>query len=318
MGREGDTMKTLIVVLLSTTSALAQVCPYPATENVDGCNGAPAASAYTVRHSNFFTGYAQQSGQTYFNSHPPQWNVAGVDYPVGIQKRYALALKSPANIASDPAAPGCTYNSNVVLCTDTATTIVNGYDFTLPNGCTNINFEAGAANATLENSKFSFGSTCTILASGYIAEVNAKGNITVQYNYFDNPNPATLSTNNIAFVDFPSQAATGSPANKIVIQYNAFINNPIRVMGDASCADFYYQYNYAEGMSWQHAGLHGETILSGCNSTQNNQVATYSTFLQPSTAFADSTTGINGIWSVTESLPRVVNFTFDHWCKWQT
>jgi hypothetical protein len=71
-------------------------------------------------------------------------------------------------------------------------------------------------------------------------------------------------------------------------------------------------------MSWQHAGLHGETILSGCNSTQNNQVATYSTFLQPSTAFADSTTGINGIWSVTESLPRVVNFTFDHWCKWQT
>ena len=83
---EGDTMKTLIAVLLSTTSALAQVCPYPATENVDGCNGAPAASTYTVRHSNFFTGYAQQSGQTYFNSHPPQWNVAGVDYPVGISE----------------------------------------------------------------------------------------------------------------------------------------------------------------------------------------------------------------------------------------
>jgi hypothetical protein len=260
------------VVLLSTTSALAQVCPYPATENVDGCNGAPAASAYTVRHSNFFTGYAQQSGQTYFNSHPPQWNVAGVDYPVGIQKRYASALKSPVNIASDPAAPGCSYNNNVVLCTAASTTIVNGYDFTQPNGCTNIEFEAGVADVTLENSKFSFGPTCTILDYGYIVEMNNHGNITVQYNYFDDTNPQALSTLNLAFIDFPGQAATGNTLNKIIIQYNAFINGPVREVGDASCADTYWQFNYAEGLLWLNSGEHGETILNGCNGTQNNQV----------------------------------------------
>lgn len=305
-------MKTLLAALLSTTSALARDCPYPATENVDGCKGAPAANVYTIKRPNFFTGYAQQSGQTYFNSHPPQWNVAGVDYPVGIRKQYASALKSPANIASDPAAPGCSYNDNVVLCSAASTTVVSGYDFTQPNGCTNIEFEAGAADVTLENSKFSFGPTCTILDQGYIVEINNHGNIIVQYNYFDDINPQALSTLNLAFIDFPSQAATGNTSNKIIVQYNAFINGPVREVGDASCADTYWRFNYAEGLLWVDSGEHGETILNGCNGTQNNQVYRYSTFLQPKTAFANSTTGINGIVSMTEQSPQVVNFKFDH------
>ena len=58
----------------------------------DGCAGAPPASAYTIQHPDFFSGYAQQSGQSYVttggckgyaNCHPP-WAVAGVDYPVGV------------------------------------------------------------------------------------------------------------------------------------------------------------------------------------------------------------------------------------------
>ena len=31
----------------------------------DGCAGAPPASAYTVQHPDFFSGYARQSGQSY-------------------------------------------------------------------------------------------------------------------------------------------------------------------------------------------------------------------------------------------------------------
>ena len=306
-------MKTLIAVLLSTTSALARVCPYPTTENVDGCNSAPAASAYTVRHSNFFTGYAQQSGQTYFNSHPPQWNVAGVDYPVGIHRLYASALKSPVNIASDPAAPGCSYGNNFVLCTAASKTVVNGYDFTQPNGCTNIEFEAGAGDVTLENSKFAFGATCTALDSGYIAEINNHGNITIQYNYFNDAKPASQSVLNLAYVDLPSQAAVGSSSNKILIQYNAFIHGPVRMVGSNTCSDLYWRYNYAEGMVYNNSGEHGETILSGCNSsTQKNQVWEYSTFLQPSTTFQNGTTGVNGVVTANEAGGVIQNFTFDH------
>ena len=40
-------------------------CPYADTASTDGCVNAPAASAYTVQHSNFFTSYALQSGQSY-------------------------------------------------------------------------------------------------------------------------------------------------------------------------------------------------------------------------------------------------------------
>jgi hypothetical protein len=50
----------------------------------DGCAGAPPASAYTIQHPDFFSGYAAQSGQTYVtrggckgnaNCHPPAWTI---------------------------------------------------------------------------------------------------------------------------------------------------------------------------------------------------------------------------------------------------
>ena len=65
---------------------------WASTTFADGCAGAPRASAYTIQHPDFFSGYAQQSGQAYVSTggckgdahcHPP-WAVAGVDYPVGV------------------------------------------------------------------------------------------------------------------------------------------------------------------------------------------------------------------------------------------
>ena len=65
---------------------------WASTTFADGCTGAPPASAYTIQHPDFFSGYARQSGQSYVttggckgnaNCHPP-WATAGVDYPVGV------------------------------------------------------------------------------------------------------------------------------------------------------------------------------------------------------------------------------------------
>ncbi len=74
----------------------------------DGCAGAPPASAYTIQHPVFFSGYARQSGQSYVTTggckgnahcHPP-WAVAGVDYPVGVST-VGTGFASPGS-ATDP------------------------------------------------------------------------------------------------------------------------------------------------------------------------------------------------------------------------
>ena len=74
----------------------------------DGCAGAPPASAYTIQHPDFFSGYARQSGQSYVTTggckgnahcHPP-WAVAGVDYPVGVST-VGTGFASPGS-ATDP------------------------------------------------------------------------------------------------------------------------------------------------------------------------------------------------------------------------
>jgi hypothetical protein len=75
----------------------------------DGCKGAPPAGPYTVQHANFFSGYAERSGQVYpsgygckgnANCHPP-WAVAGVDYPVGVSCGSSCGFASPGT-ATDP------------------------------------------------------------------------------------------------------------------------------------------------------------------------------------------------------------------------
>ena len=86
-------------------------CPFPATSAVDGCAGAKSGAA--IRFDHFFTGHAKQSGQVYATgggnfsaSHPPPWNVAGADYPVGaflpVASLIDPAVTQPANCAYKP------------------------------------------------------------------------------------------------------------------------------------------------------------------------------------------------------------------------
>src|ERR1700689_4146785 len=68
----------------------SQGCPYQATAIADGCAAGVAAGGL-LQNPNFFS-QIRQSGQTYSAIpglggstavHPPNWNVAGVDYGVG-------------------------------------------------------------------------------------------------------------------------------------------------------------------------------------------------------------------------------------------
>jgi hypothetical protein len=95
-------------------------CPYPSTAGVDGCANAAAPSALSVKLSGFYSGYAQQTGQSWpatagntgtgnpgvSSPHPPH-NVAGVDYAVGIRP---AAFVTPGTDSygrnNDPTTPG--------------------------------------------------------------------------------------------------------------------------------------------------------------------------------------------------------------------
>ena len=176
------TMRALIASLFFflclATAAQGAGCQYGAIY-LDGCManstvsptiaGAPVGANYdyfTVRHSDFFSGYANQSRQTYATC--PPWNVAGVDYPVGIDAvasgmlasavgvtssapytgafttggcepcsdgyyRTPTGLKDPLNSTnlSTDGLSGCHYVSaqDNLACSSTANIVVNGYDF---------------------------------------------------------------------------------------------------------------------------------------------------------------------------------------------
>jgi hypothetical protein len=301
-----------IFLLLGCGPALAQQgCAYP-TSAVDGCAGAPTiANAYTVMHSNFFTSYALQSGQTYVNPHPPQWNVAGVDYLVGINAAQVnvSSLKSPANIGSDPNARSCSFNAtkNSVLCTAASNTVINGYDFSQPNGCTVLVVNSGPGSLTIENSYFTYGPTCNTVYNGNsIAHINNTGNIQILNNYFwGNPSVWT-TTGDTCFFFFYPLAGTGSSTNQITIEYNAFVDGPSREFETDGPTDIVWKYNYLEGLVWHEGQNHGEAILSNESGTQNNQYWQYSTFLQPSSTYASAKTpGVNAISDITVALSPI-------------
>lgn len=100
---------------------------------------APPANAATTQHSDFFSGYANQTAGKSFNAGAVaaiNWNPPGIDYATG--PRF-VPTKDPANIGSDPLDNSvCAYISatNRVICQNGsgAGFAIIGYDFTLHGG----------------------------------------------------------------------------------------------------------------------------------------------------------------------------------------
>lgn len=103
----------------------------------------------------------------------PPWNVAGVDYAVGIPSR--LSLKDPRRVAL-PA--GCSLQGTTVTCSGTV--VLDGYDFSPNNGTTLI---INGGNVTVQNCRFAVGSNQGAL--GEIVDVRGLANATFLNNEFD-------------------------------------------------------------------------------------------------------------------------------------
>jgi hypothetical protein len=123
----------------------------------DGCSGVPAGAP---QFPHLLDGYAVR----------PSWNVAGVDYAVGVPD--GTVLKDPT---TDSLPSGCSFSSSTVTCSGD-NIILQGYDFSLHS--TNLSF-SGSNNTITENN---FGGT--VCNAPQIRLISA-GSTTITYNTID-------------------------------------------------------------------------------------------------------------------------------------
>lgn len=291
-----------------TTSASGGLCAFGVS--TDGCTagqtdttsgfvatGPPTANANTVQHTDFFTGsYARQSGQTWGNTtgsacvnancHPP-WNVAGVDYPVGVHS--GITLKDPTtsmtvpgctycppNTTTTPGCPGTLYGApyaeggNSVFCYNQTSFDIEGYNFkTTAQGCTRLRIgSVGSGNITIKDNLFGADIGCTIGVTSNsppgIVQVDAGAGTpaTVNFSYnaiIGNGKDPTVNL----YWNFGVVLGTGGSVNTIST-YNALVDLPAEGLhpNNASGAPVTSLYNYIDDV-WCKNGYHCHFYYGG-------------------------------------------------------
>lgn len=172
------------------TTLTSPTCPEGATYAADdNCGNNPSDGV--VQYPNFFSatsngytpGVARQSGQSPTGyAKRPDFNVAGVDYPVGYSQSKYLGTDSQQLNGVN----GCEFEPTtsifggpMVECFNSASLDVEGYDFskTVYNGvtydCVPIRVHPATGTTTFKNNKFVNGSNCTRIyahATGYMGD----------------------------------------------------------------------------------------------------------------------------------------------------
>jgi hypothetical protein len=224
----------------------------------NGCAGANQNSNYTTTLAS-----SRQSGQTWTSSHPMNFNVPAVDYPVGYDT--TLTLKDPqtdAYVLSE-----CTYTNatGTFLCNNGDGPTFNGYDWT------------GAISAYGHAFSLQFGpnesGTCTVTNSKFLQDgtnsnsalwiKNNTCNRVVKYNQFLGGGIA-LTTQCCSAIQDDSRDASNSSD----YEYNAFPNQSwnriITSVGSGGAGlTRTIKYNYISGLGNKNDGNHSETDLYG-------------------------------------------------------
>jgi len=275
-------------------------CPQ-GTGVADGCLAANSSSA--IRHSNFFSGYANQVSQTY--STRPPWNVAGVDYPVGHYTATG-SLTDPA--VTQPS--GCTYSATgsggggpILDCRGAAALTISGYNFGPVGGhgatVLQIQDNRGANTVTITNNLFvsDDNSINSSINCPIIIPTNGVFSLVMTYNTLDN----------CSYVDtYCAVALSGSAALNAsqmydqhvgngTRQYNAFLNTAGQVIRGGGTGTLTDQFNYIEGLTMVAAnGYHGEYIIYSHPSAvttglKDTVVVSFNTCLIPTTSLGGIT-----------------------------
>jgi hypothetical protein len=284
------------------TAAASSFCPKGATYP-DGCSGAVSGlSGHSAYHTDFFTNYALQSGQAAYATRPP-WNVAGVEYPVGISatttlKNIATQYASlPPGVAWCPTGgeahcwgPQPKFANWLVIYDTSANPVIDGWDFT--NSGTGVIIDVNDAthcgSLTISNSVIYVGSlvTNTTYFPGYSQapiqrETKDCTNITVQYNHYVG-NPLSVGGANSPYKDVFGGTGTTT------FQYNFWDGTNFCYMIGKGV--FKEQYDFIQGVN-AYSGTHGDWMCAaqGLN-PQLGYYYQYNTFLEPNNFGSGSTT----------------------------
>lgn len=187
---------------------------------IDGCQGAPSG---TIQFPSLLSSYTKRA----------PWNVAGVDYFVGVP--IGTVLSDPSTISI----PGVTVNATAHTVTITGSNItLSGINFGLDNGWKVTN---SGANNTIENCLFTAGSNQgTGGFDGYVLALNGSGTTTIVND--------ELNGNNVTVT--PQQGALVSIAGSgtIIFEYD-YIHNAAGDMlevGSTNATEFDVEYNVLE------------------------------------------------------------------------
>jgi large repetitive protein len=243
-------------------------------------DGSANASTGTPQLPNLLSSYATR----------PSWNIAGVDYAVGINA--GVTLKDPlpnGSLAPALVALGGSYDSvnHIINFSGTSANnaIISGWDFSLHGG---IGIHIGTANnVIIEDNNFAVGTNdqTPIDLQGGTAT-----NIIVEYN---NINGNGLVNRSIG------QGLIESNSPSLTVQYNSILNafSEDLVIGSISTTfDTTVQYNLIgnSGMG-QSQGAHGDwvQILSGPGDNVTNMIFQFNTFIQSLPPATAQTQGIS-------------------------
>jgi hypothetical protein len=232
----------------------------------DGC--ASAGHIGSVEHPVFFQHYAPQSGQTFINR--PPWNVAGVEYAVGVYTP-AAELLDPTIAANLPV--GCTYATGMVECSGTGSIDIAGFDFSSHGGIRLYIQNTYTGTCTVEDNNFLV--TAATDTDAPLVRIDGGTNTCshlIQWNTFDG-NYDVVKDGLTTYL--LGMAGTSSWE---LVRYNAFLHCPQKCMSHAAATTVITDYNYVEG--FEHGPAHGESAIynTGVNI---NIYSSFNTMLEP-------------------------------------
>jgi len=250
-----------ITWLLRVTDPAGNVITVDPPVNLgDGSANAPAG---TPQMQTLLTGYALR----------PSWNVAGVDYYVGVPSGTSLIDPATASLPS-----GVSRNTSTHVLTISGNNVVlNGWNFSLEGGW---QVQVTGSNDTIENSYFKVGTNLLtpITTAGHVVN-----NINILNNIIDGA--GLNNVQNGGLVQLMDSGTSTIQYNLIENAYYQFIQEGPPYSGGSMAAQV-IQYNVFQnsGEGYYLTGAHGDWIQdfsSGSGSpTFDNIDINYNTFIQ--------------------------------------
>ena len=239
---------------------------------LNSTDGSANAAAGTPQLPNLLSGYSVR----------PSWNVAGVDYNVGVSA--GTVLKNPATISM----AGVSVNSTNHTVTITGNNVtLSGYDFSLNGGW---QVYVAGNNDTIENCNFAVGSNGQTPISVGVNGSTAS-NTTIEYNTIN----GNQASNGIGFglIECNGIGTTTIEYNSIT---NAYSENMVIGNNTSSAANYVIQYNLIENAGYGFAaGAHGDWIqqYNAPGDVINSLQINYNTFVQTVAPGGGGTQGLS-------------------------